>query len=171
VRKGSDRGGDFRNIRACRSARQVGCVVAYSMFDGTPPRDSIFGRTSERGLEVLCTNPGALGGGSARLDAYNRTSPFPGLLGVAVAQATELPKASTPWVEYPGRSIARCVKRDGAVWLDVRPAGGSADTRPTFRAVPTAQWGLHLGDMNIAMGQLTALARRQAAAYLRLHRR
>jgi hypothetical protein len=169
VRKGSDRGGDFRNVRACRSDRQVGCVVAYSMYDATPPRDSRFGRV--RGadadeLEVLCTNPGALAGGPAALDAYNRTTAFPGLLGVAVAAATELPRADTPWVKYPGRSTGQCRKADGAVWLDVAPRGGSADARPLFKPVPDAGWGLHLGDINIAWGQLTALARRQTARWL-----
>jgi hypothetical protein len=33
--------------------------------------------------------------------------------------------------------------------------------------VPTPGWGLHLADANIALGDLEALVRRQAAAYLR----
>ena len=166
VRKGSDRGGDFRNVPACRSDRQTGCVVAYSTFNTTPPKDSLFGRTTEPGMKVLCTNPGALGGGSAQLDSFNRTTPFPGLLGVAVAQATVLPTASTPWVEYPDRSVARCTARDGAVWLDVQPTGGAADRRPLFTPVPTPEWGLHLGDINLAYGQLTDLASAEVRAYL-----
>ncbi|MET0511953.1 MAG: DUF3089 domain-containing protein [Thermoleophilaceae bacterium] len=37
VREGGDRGGDFRKIRACRRAGQIGCVIAYSAYYGTPP--------------------------------------------------------------------------------------------------------------------------------------
>ena len=80
VRQGRDAGGDFRNIRACRRARQFGCVVAFSAFDDTPPPDAIFGRTPRRGMEVLCTNPAALGGGSAPLDFVVPATPFaPGI--------------------------------------------------------------------------------------------
>src|SRR3954447_4111162 len=72
VRKGQDAGGDFKNIPACRRPGQTGCVVAYSMFNKTPPQDSSFGRVdsgfdSSKGklgkYEVLCTNPAALAGG------------------------------------------------------------------------------------------------------------
>jgi hypothetical protein len=33
--------------------------------------------------------------------------------------------------------------------------------------VPTAGWGLHLGDVNLALGNLTTIARKQIAAYLK----
>jgi hypothetical protein len=155
VRKGSDRGGDFASVRACRSAAQVGCVVAYSAFTGQPPAGSRFGRVDgadARRLEVLCTNPGALGGGPAALDAYIR----PGQV-----------RASTPWVKLPGRSTGRCRKGGGAVWLEVRPRSGSAATAGLFTARPDAGWGLHLSDINLAWGELADLAARQAAGWLR----
>jgi hypothetical protein len=34
-------------------------------------------------------------------------------------------------------------------------------------AVPDATWGLHLGDVNLALGNLTTIAHKQIAAYLR----
>ena len=43
VRKGSDRGGDFDHIPACRPARQLGCVIAYSTYVEAPPADTLFG--------------------------------------------------------------------------------------------------------------------------------
>jgi Protein of unknown function (DUF3089) len=63
VESGRDSGGDFRSIRACRAARQTGCVIAYSAFYGPPPADARFGRALSRfGVavdpatqEVLCT--------------------------------------------------------------------------------------------------------------------
>ena len=36
--------GDFSNIPACASIAQTGCVVAYSSFSSTPPKDAYFGR-------------------------------------------------------------------------------------------------------------------------------
>ena len=63
VARGRDRGGDFRNVRACRSAGQVGCVVAFSAFNEPVPAETIFGRAESDRLEVLCTNPAALEGG------------------------------------------------------------------------------------------------------------
>ena len=37
VPTGQTEGGDFKNIPACQSNQQIGCVVAYSSFDTTPP--------------------------------------------------------------------------------------------------------------------------------------
>ncbi|HWT93071.1 MAG TPA: DUF3089 domain-containing protein [Solirubrobacteraceae bacterium] len=168
VKKGSDRGGDFKSVPACRRAAQTGCVVAYSMFDTPPPADARFGRTTEKGLEVLCTNPASLGGGNGALDTISRTEQFPGTLGLAVNAATTLPKVGTTWVAFPGRSTGRCVDQGGAQWLQVDPAGGPADTRPLFKANLGAGWGLHLGDVNIALGNLVNLAASEARAYTRL---
>ena len=53
VRKGRDSGGDFEHVRACRSDRQFGCVVAFSTFNAPVPSDALFGRTTEPGLAVL----------------------------------------------------------------------------------------------------------------------
>ena len=69
---------------------------------------------------------------------------------------------AAPTVSFPA---TKQTLPSGAVWLDIEPVAG--DPRPTFRAVPDAGWGLHLGDINIAWGQLSDLARRQSAAYLR----
>jgi len=67
VEKGSDVGGAFRSVPACRRADETACVVAYSTFNQTPPPDAVFGRVSgvlvdlagrdPAELEVLCTNP------------------------------------------------------------------------------------------------------------------
>jgi DUF3089 family protein len=69
---GRDVGGDFRHIPACRSSRELGCVVAYSSFDQPPPADSLFGRVPGRSTrQVLCVNPAALRGGTAALHPYS----------------------------------------------------------------------------------------------------
>ena len=173
VRKGSDVGGDFKNIRACRSSTQIGCVVAYSAFNAVPPADALFGRVSGYGrgrlagrdpktLQVLCTNPAALGGGTARLKTYTPVLAFPGALGTAInAFIGPLPDVSTPWLRPPGYYTAHCSTAGGASVLQIAAHGGAR----VFKASPTPQWGLHLGDVNVALGDLTDLVGRQAKAY------
>jgi hypothetical protein len=167
VRKGHDAGGDFKNIPACRAAKQVGCVVAYSMFGDTPPADSIFARvrgSKAKKFQVLCTNPAALGGGSGTLLPYASTLPFPGTLGLGIRIFLgELPDVPTPWLRPQGRYDANCSTAGGASFLKVDSLDGARVPTPT----PDPTWGYHLGDVNLALGNLTQLAGKQAAAYLR----
>jgi Protein of unknown function (DUF3089) len=165
VRKGSDRGGDFMNVRACRSERQLGCVVAFSAFNGPVPADALFGRASS-GLETLCTNPAALGGGSGPIEPLFPRAPFaPGstIGALTVAIGAPRPSVDTAWLSFPGSYSARCLKADGASVLQVSPRGGA----PVLTPVPAANWGVHLADVNIALGDLTELVRRQARNFLR----
>jgi len=165
VKKGSDRGGDFENVRACRSERQLGCVVAFSAFNGPVPADALFGRASG-GLETLCTNPAALGGGSAPIEPLFPRAPFaPGstIGALTVAIGAPRPSVDTPWLSFPDSYSARCSKTDGASVLQVSPRGGA----PVLTPVPAANWGLHIADVNIALGDLTELVRRQARNFLR----
>jgi Protein of unknown function (DUF3089) len=157
VRKGRDRGGDFDHIPACRRQRQTGCVIAYSSFKTPPPRGlSIFGRVSSRWvpqknpdrLEVLCTNPAALGGGSGALRPYFLSD-------------------TTPWVSPRGLYHARCRKGKSASWLHVTDIGGPGDSRPRVEQDQGPAWGLHNVDVNLALGNLVDLVRRQGAAWRR----
>jgi len=166
VNKGSDRGGDFKKIPACRSRAQVGCVVAFSTFNEVPPADAFFGRTSQPGKEVLCTNPARLGGGWAKVTAIQPSEPF--APGTTIGAATGVlgvpePKVSTAWREFPGSYRARCSSAGGADVLAIRSLGGA----PVFSPSPTPGWGLHLVDANIALRDLVDLARTQAANWRR----
>jgi Protein of unknown function (DUF3089) len=165
VKKGKDRGGDFEHLRACRSLRQLGCVVAFSTFNGPVPEDALFGR-ARGNLEVLCTNPGALGGGSARLTSIYPSEPFAPGTGIALAISilgVTQPSPPTPWVELRGAYTGRCSRAGGASVLQTAPRAGA----PTFNPSPDAGWGLHLTDANIALGDLVDLVRAQAARYLK----
>jgi hypothetical protein len=166
VRSGRDSGGDFRHVRACRSDRQVGCVVAFSTFGAPVPPDALFGRTSEPGFEVLCTNPAALAGGVGLLDPVIPRAPFaPGTGGAALLAADGFspPQAATAWLAFPGSYSARCSSEGGANVLQVAPLPGAQP----LNASPAVPWGLHTVDGNIALGNLARLVRRQAAAYAR----
>jgi hypothetical protein len=170
VKKGKDVGGDFKQIRACRSSTQIGCVIAFSTFNRTPPNPSRFGRpgralgvgpTNTSGLEVLCTNPAALGGGSGRVTAVFPATPFaPGTAIGALTTATgfPMPKVSTGFVQADDAFGARCSRANGANVLLL--SGADA-----LKTLPDDTWGLHLTDANIALGDLAALVTKQVARY------
>src|SRR3954470_23469389 len=140
VGKGSDRGGSFKNVPACHSSTQLGCVVAFSSYNATPPENSLFGRTADPNLQVLCTNPARLAGGSARLDSIEPTKEFaPGTLinlGIKLLDFP-LPTASTPFIESIGAFSGRCVADGGAHVLKVRSLAGTPVPKPS----PDATWG------------------------------
>ena len=158
-------------------ATQAGCVIAFSAFNETPPATALFGRTGNRftrsstsppaaAYEVLCTNPAALGGGSGLLDAIFPSKPFaPGTLialGISLLQVIP-PEASTPFVAVPDALSGRCSSEGGANVLRVEARNGTPEPKPS----PTPDWGLHLLDANLALGNLVELVRKQARAYER----
>jgi pimeloyl-ACP methyl ester carboxylesterase len=153
---------DFERFRPCTRAGQIRCIIAFSTFNQPVPPDALFGR----GTEVICTNPAALGGGEATIDAVFPHEPFaPGTAMAALVAALgfPVPESSATWLAFPDVYSARCAKEGGAHVLQVTPVPGA----PVLTPVPTPGWGLHLADANIALGDLEALVRRQAAAYLR----
>jgi hypothetical protein len=166
VRAGRGVGGTFQHVPACRSDTQLSCVIAFSSFDLPPPPDSFFGRSPVPGDQVLCTNPGALGGGSADLDPIIPAAPFaPGSLLSAAMKLLELkvPTPPTVWVSEPNGYRARCEAIAGAHVLELSPLHGAQVIEPSL----SPQWGLHLVDANIALGNLLTVVRHEAAAYVR----
>ena len=156
-------GGDFSHIPPCSARAQTGCVVAYSSFLTQPPAGAYFGRDSSTldpfagnppTTHVLCVNPASPAGGSAPLDTFAPTADS----GV---------RAPTPWVSYPGEYTARCERRDGASWLQIERPGGVSDVRPAVSESEGPDWGLHVYDVNLALGNLVEMVRTQAAAYER----
>jgi hypothetical protein len=179
VASGQDVGGDFQHIPACESETQTGCVVAYSSFLQPPPPNSLFGRVGQgvsllsptrratANTSVLCVNPASLTGGSGPLEPYFLTQPFPGPIGGSATKTatTSTATPSTPWVTYPSLYTAQCEQSGGATWLQVTDVGGAGDHRPRVAQVLGPTWGLHLDDVNLALGNLVTLVHHQAAAY------
>jgi hypothetical protein len=168
VRKGRDVGGDFKHIRACRTTDQLACVVAYSLYGEDAPSDSPFGRVPKadsKRFQVLCNNPAALErGGKGDFLPYVATQPFPGTIGLAIRIFIgELPDVPTPWLRPPGRYSAHCKTTGGATFLKVAALDGARELTPTPET-----WGFHLGDLNLAYGNLTRLVRLQAESYARM---
>jgi hypothetical protein len=153
---------EFKHVKPCVKAGQTGCVVAWSMFHDPPPSNALFGRTTAPGQHVVCTSPSRLGS-SSKLIPYAPTLPFPGTIGVGLAifEPNRPTDVSTPWYAEPGVLTGSCATTaDGASYLKI-------DGSVLPNAVPDATWGLHLGDVNLALGNLTTIAKKQIAAYLR----
>jgi hypothetical protein len=179
VKQGTGIGGVFNHIPACNKPTRIGCVVAYSTFNETPPTDARFGRPNStfadvfglqgrNDLEVLCTNPAALTGGTAPLRTLIPTTPVPGAIGagVNVTFGGSRPTAPTTWLEPQDHYNAACVHENGANVLKISRIGSARQLVPA----PDATWGIHLADVNIALGDLVNLAGTQGHAYLK-HRK
>jgi hypothetical protein len=171
VPAGRDVGGDFQHIPVCDSVSQNGCVVAYSSFLTPPPANSLFGLPASgpraggasAGLQVVCVNPADPGRDSnSPLHTYFTTTKFPGPIG-AVSGPT--PSAPTPWIAYPERYTAHCMSANGATWLQITPSTTPGDPRPVVSQTLGPTWGLHLYDVNLALGDLVNLVRQEAAAH------
>lgn len=172
VPKGQAIGGDFTKIPLCTRAGQFNCIISYGSFGQKPPADTFFGRVRDVSAlpagvqyEAACTNPASLAKNKkTTLDGYLRGEPIAGLLGVAanLMYSGKPPTAKTAWLKPKDRYKASCVRSGGAHVLMVTPIGKSKVLKPS----PTAQWGLHLLDVNLPLGDLVDVVRAQQKAYL-----
>jgi hypothetical protein len=165
VATGRTTGGSFEHLPLCTVPAQVGCIVAYSTFPAEPPKDAIFGRpgqgisrlagtTARTGLQVACTDPALLAGGGRQLFPLFPTSGPEVLDGI-----------KTPFVTYPGLYTAGCRQADGASWLQVDVSTAADDRRPRVRASLGLDWGYHVDDVSLALGDLVDLVATQEAAW------
>ena len=173
VKKGKKIGGDFKHIPACTKSAQLGCVIAFSTFDQPVPNPSLFGRPSgsasggkaPKGDVVLCTNPAALGGGSALVDPIFPSAPFDPkstlAAGIKLLGLTQ-PMPPTVWSSEPGSYRARCSSANNAHVLEITAVGGAKTATPS----PTPEWGLHLLDANVELGNLISIVKAEAAKFV-----
>jgi hypothetical protein len=180
VAKGRLIGGDFSNIPACTAGGQIGCVIAYSTFNDAPPDNTRFGRTDTDpvgkalglpagpGVEVLCTSPAALAGTGERLDSLLPSEPFaPGVIAVLLLKLYNgaPPSADTPWLQPTDHYTGRCQTSNHANVLMISPVGDARKLTPS----PDATWGVHLVDVNIALGNLVTIVGDQTRTWLAAH--
>lgn len=174
--KGKDVGGQFTHIPLCRKPAQLGCIVNYSAFRSTvpPPSNTLFGNSGDPAMSGSCTNPASLAGGSAPLQAYlsaaGRTIVTAGAAKPWVADKT----IDTPFVSVPGLLTAECKSNEYATYLEVTVNGNPSDPRVDditgdlgVPGKPVTNWGLHLIDVNLAMGNVLSLIEQQSKAYRR----
>jgi hypothetical protein len=171
VPRGKDVGGSFQHISLCRSASQIGCIISYVSFRSTipPPENTRFGRVASPDMIAACTNPAALTGGRGNLHAYLVTD---GRTIVGTTKPKPWVKAEqpieTPWVSVPGLLTAECKSSETATYLEVTVHPDPAGTRTDdIIGDLTPDWGLHLVDFNISMGNLIDIVGEQAKAWRR----
>jgi hypothetical protein len=166
-------GGTFQTVPACSAAAETHCVIAYSSFLKEPPEGAFFGRENSplvgghnEGEEVVCVNPTLLAqdGSSGALLPYGYTTRFPGELGFVQQVPTE-EEPGVKWIVSPGEYTAQCHKENGADWLQVNPVGTAVDPPEYVAESLGPDWGLHLYDVNIALGNLVKDVALQATAY------
>lgn len=176
VPKGKDVGGAFQHMPLCHSANQTGCVISYVTFreNVPPPANSLFGRVPGEGMVAACTNPAALAGGNGELHAYlssrgNLISPT----GETKAWTTPAQPIKTPFVSVPGLLSATCVANEKGSYLALKVNADPKDPRTDeidgdvmIENQVQANWGLHLIDVQAAMGNLVDIAGQQGKAFL-----
>jgi hypothetical protein len=176
VPRGKDVGGSFQHVPLCRTVLQTGCLVTYVSFRSTspPPADTRFGKVAEADMVAACTNPAALGGGRGDLKAYLARD------GGTIVDATPskpwvTPERSidTPWVSVPGLLKAQCTSNEHASYLEITVHGDPSDPRTDdisgdliVNGQPLRDWGLHLIDVNLGIGNLVDIVGQQSRAWL-----
>ena len=177
VPAGKDVGGDFASVPLCHDAVHPGCVIAFASFRSTvpPPANTLFGKVQTAGWEAACVNPAALGGGSGPTHSYlsagNRM-----IVQAEPVQPFEWVKGgkpvTTPFVSVPGMITAECARNENGTYLSITVHGDPKDPRADDirgdvilggNVIP--QWGLHLIDMGLFMGNFQDIVRSETRAY------
>jgi hypothetical protein len=174
VPRGKDVGGSFKSIPLCHAAGQTGCVITYVSFRSTiqPPANTRFGRVTGADDVAACTNPAALAGGSGPLRAYLDAR------GQLIVGASPKPWVTpdraidTPWVSVPELLTSECKSNEHATYLEVTVHSDPSDPRADDIAGDLvtggqllADWGLHLIDVNLAMGNLVDIVTQQGRSW------
>jgi hypothetical protein len=168
-------GGDLQVVPLCEAETQFGCALSWASFrsNAPPPANSFFGDAAP-GSRAACTNPASLGGGEAPLAAR-----FPANTGASILTAfgidpdiaawvdAAVGTIETPFVELPNMVTGRCVSWDGRNWLEVTVHGEPSDPRADdIGGDLTPEWGLHLVDVNLVIGDLQRLVASQSTAWM-----
>ena len=129
------------------------------------------------GMTVACTNPARLGtGATAPLDSYWYSGPSVTNTQTRIDWSSEGPPP-TPFLRTEGLVSAACVQRGPIGYLAVTVNADPADARTDEIHGDVAilgrrqpGWGLHLADINLAMGDLLRVVELQRDAFRRRRR-
>jgi hypothetical protein len=177
VPEGKDVGGDFKSTPLCHNANDTGCVVSYATFraDAPPPANSRFGVVPGAGMVAACVNPAELMSGHARslgAVAYLGTKGAMQSSAPQIAWTKDGAPVTTPFVKVPGLLTTACASTGKANYLALTLHPNPADKRTDTIAGDVVvggmllpDWGLHLIDINVVMGNLIELSDAQARAW------
>src|SRR5207302_9375775 len=157
------------------AATQTGCAISYATFRATspPPENTLFGRVPGD-MVAACTNPSALGGGAAAIHGYFDVAGQPfSAASAPFAWVTPARVIDTPFVSVPGLLTAQCISDEHGSYLAVTVHGDPSDPRTdditgdvVVNGQVQADWGLHLIDVSLAIGNLVDIVGQQSKAYL-----
>jgi hypothetical protein len=159
----------------CESSDQTGCIVTYASYRDTnpPPARALFGRNGT-GTVSACTNPAQLANSTDELDAYLSNVAPEGFSATEPSRWTSTgANVTTPFVSVPGLLSAECVSNGQFSYLQITVNADPDDPRTDEISGDVMNpdgsinegWGLHLIDVNAAMGDLVELVAKQAQAY------
>jgi hypothetical protein len=173
VPKDKQVGGSFKHVPLCEKEDQLGCIITYSSFrdNSPPPDDSLFGTSSDPELVAACTNPAKTGEGSAELHAYLSTK-GPGTSSAAMGDWAKDLTVDTFFVSAPGLLSGECKFGKTGSYLSIKVNSDADDPRTdeivgdvSTNGMPSAEWGLHLIDIPLVMGDLLDLTKIKAEAH------
>jgi hypothetical protein len=172
-------------VRLCHTAAQTGCVVAFASFrtESPPPANTLFGkigrpdefgRAPTPGMAAACVNPARPRGGTAELKSYFSSNNVSIATPLASVDWVTPPVAiEPPFVRLPGLLQAQCVTDSAGSYLaiSVMPQPGNRRTHTIPGDVVSngkilPEWGLHLIDANLLMGNLLELIASESKTYL-----
>lgn len=153
---------EFDFLAPCGALDDTGCIVSYASYRDTAPpaENALFGRTLFG--PALCVNPADPAGGEQTLAPYFRVlaggpAPFDDL-----ARTTEI---TTPFATYPEMYTAACVDDGEFGYLRITNRTPPGPRTDDLGGDLTPEWGLHLVDVQLAMGNLVDLVAAQVAAF------
>ncbi len=167
-------GGDFQHVPLCSQDDETGCVITWASFRSTspPPAGSFFGRPRSGDGVAGCVNPAGIGQGEVGLHAYfpsDRTASILASLGAGGSEGSWIDGVDTlpdtPFVTVPGLVTGSCASTDGFHYLSVTVHPGPGPRVDDIGGDLTPEWGLHLVDVNLVMGDIVSRVRDQAEAY------
>jgi pimeloyl-ACP methyl ester carboxylesterase len=156
VPAGAAVGASFKAVPLCDRAYQFGCVIGYSTYLAGLPvsADARFGADPAPGQRDACVNPAAL------LGHATLQPEFPVLGKLAdIFQTT--------FIENPGLLTGECqrVADHDLLMISTGSAGPILRSRLSSLESGDPDWGLHVIDLNLALGDLVELVGRQSAAW------
>jgi hypothetical protein len=120
-----------------------------------------------------CANPAALAGGSGELYAYLPTHGSFNGISMVPGPWVKGKTIDTPFVSVPGLLTAECLSTSDGTYLAITVHGDANSPRTSVIAGDVvvggkvqADWGLHLIDANLAMGNLVDIVAAESKAYL-----
>ena len=156
-------GGTLRSTPICGSTGETGCVMSWVSFreKNVPPEGAIFGRATQPGMTVACTNPARPGSTNWEpLDSYwnaRWSLPVPG---GPIQWSTE-GAAPTEFLRTEGLVSGRCVNDGPLGYLSIRTNADPNDKRTDrvygevgLLGMFIPGWGMHLADVAEAQGDM-----------------